>query len=259
MKFGAEDKKKVYALSILGVIAAIAVYSTFFSGDSGPSPAPAPGLVTERNRAVEPINPPTNPPTPMPGTAPGVSQSTRRPLLAGRSSSRNDEFHPSLKPKREEDRVDPRTVDPTLHLAKLARVQDVKLDGGQRNLFQFGAAAPVAKLEGPEIKVVPKPVRVAMGPPQYKPPPPPPPVTEPPPPPFTPKYYGLATKQIDGKKTAFFLDGEEIILATEGMTVKKRFKLMRIAANSVVVQDVESKKEQTVQISEDAGASAQGE
>ena len=35
------------------------------------------------------------------------------------------------------------------------------------------------------------------------------------------KYYGLATKRIDGKKTAFFLDGEEIILAPEGYTVKK--------------------------------------
>ena len=55
------------------------------------------------------------------------------------------------------------------------------------------------------------------------------PQVDPPPPPFTPKYYGLATKQIDGKKTAFFLDGEDIILATEGMTVKKRFKLVRIA------------------------------
>ena len=48
------------------------------------------------------------------------------------------------------------------------------------------------------------------------------------------KYYGLATKRIDGKKTAFFLDGEDIILATEGMTVKKRYKIVRINAESVV-------------------------
>ena len=39
------------------------------------------------------------------------------------------------------------------------------------------------------------------------------------------KYYGLATKRIDGKKTAFFLDGEHILLATEGMTVKKHNKI----------------------------------
>ncbi len=115
---------------------------------------------------------------------------------------------------------------------------------------------PLPSWKVPEPKVVPKTVAKMYGPPVFVPPPPPPPHVDPPPPPFTPKYYGLATKQIDGKKTAFFLDGEDIILATEGMTVKKRFKLVRIAANSVVVQDVDTKKEQTVQLSEDAGASA---
>ena len=44
------------------------------------------------------------------------------------------------------------------------------------------------------------------------------------------KYYGLATKRIDDKKTAFFLDGEDILLATEGMTVKKHYKIVRINA-----------------------------
>jgi hypothetical protein len=160
-----------------------------------------------------------------------------------------------LRSKRKEDQIDPFNVDPTLHLDLLAKVQEVKLDGGQRNLFQFGERVKeVAVMKGPEPVI--KPTRQRMGPEPYVPPPPPPKPAEaqaPPPPPFTPKYYGLATKQIDGKKTAFFLDGEEIILATEGMTVKKRYKLMRINANSVVVLETESKKEQTVQISEDAG------
>jgi hypothetical protein len=256
MKLGTEDKKKVYALGVLGVVAVIAVYSSFFS-DSSQSPAqssPSPAVVTERNRAMEAVNSPT----PMPTASSGRQQSTR-PRSFAASRSRSDEFHPTLRPKREEDRIDPTTVDPTLHLELLSKVLDVKPDGGQRNLFQFGAATQVAKLEGPEPKVVPAPPRKRMGPEVYVPPPPPPKPVEPPPPPFTPKYYGLATKQIDGKKTAFFLDGEEIILATEGMTVKKRFKLVRIAANSVVVQDVDSKKEQTVQLSEDAGGPSQGE
>jgi hypothetical protein len=248
MKLGADEKKKVQALGVLGVIMVGSVYYSFFM-DSSPSPAPAPtSAVTDRARAVD--VPPVTP------GMPPASQSTRPRNLVTGGRSRSDEFHPSLRPKREEDRVDPRTIDPTLHLELLAKVQDVKLDGGQRNLFQFGAAAPVAKLEGPEPKVVPKTVAKMYGPPIFVPPPPPPPHVDPPPPPFTPKYYGLATKQIDGKKTAFFLDGEDIILATEGMTVKKRFKLVRIAATSVVVQDVDTKKEQTVQLSEDAGGSA---
>ena len=58
---------------------------------------------------------------------------------------------------------------------------------------------------------------------------------------------------IDNKKTAFFLDGEDIILATEGMTVKRRYRIVRINAESVVIEDTDVKREQTVKISEDAG------
>jgi hypothetical protein len=239
MNLGAEDKKKLRWLAVLGVIMAIAVYSSFFS-DSSPAPRPA-GAVSERNQAGDPFAPQSGAPTAKGPTRP-------RPLVSGRS--RGDEFHPSLRPKREEDRQDPATIDPTLRLELLAKVQDVKLEGGQRNLFQFG---PATKLEGPDPKIVPK-VAEMYGP-HPAPPPPPPPAPPPPPPPtpFTPKYYGLATKQIDGKKTAFFLDGDEIVLATEGMLVKRRFKVMRITATSVVVQDVETKRDQTIQISEDAG------
>jgi len=249
MNLGADDKKKVRWLAALGVIMAGSVYYSFFM-DSSPSPAAAPAA-SERKRAADAVLAPT----PVPATQPATA--TRpRPLTSGRS--RGDEFHPTLRPKREEERVDPLTVDPTLHLELLAKVQDVKLDGGQRNLFQFGTLAPAPELKGPEPLVKPtKPVRMAMGPPVAPPPPPPPaPRAEPPPPPFTPKYYGLATKKIDGRTTAFFLDGEDIILATEGMTVKKRYKVVRITPGSVVVQETQSRKEQTVQLSEDAGGSA---
>jgi hypothetical protein len=134
-------------------------------------------------------------------------------------------------------------------------VQNVKLDGGQRNLFQFGKADEVVHLAGDEPKIVPK--REAMGPKPLPPPPPPPgPVTAAPPPPITMKYYGLATKRIDGKRTAFFLDGEDILLATEGMTIKKRYKIVRINAESVVIEDTDVKREQTLRISEDAGGTS---
>jgi hypothetical protein len=178
------------------------------------------------------------------------------PRQLNNTRAKSDEFHPTLRSKRKEDQIDPLTVDPTLRLDLLARVQDVKLDGGQRNLFQFGEKAKETPVLLAKDEPIIKPKRETMGPPEYHKPEPviaaakPP---EPPPPPFTPKYYGLATKQIDGKKTAFFLDGEDIILATEGMTVKKRYKLVKIDATSVVVQEMESKKEQKVTLSEDAG------
>src|SRR5262249_34308609 len=88
-------------------------------------------------------------------------------------------------------------------------------------------------------------------PPKVEPPPPPAPVFAPPP----VKYYGLATKRIDNKTTAFFLDGEEIILATEGMTIKSRWRLVRIGADSVMLEDSQSKKQGTMTISEEAGGS----
>jgi hypothetical protein len=249
MKSGFENKKQVVVLAVLGVGVIGTIYYNFFM-DSSPAPAPkasrsitqyadAPPVATEPAPAV---------------SAPTVPVTAPRQHVGNRAKS--DEFHPTLRSKRKEEQIDPRDIDPTLRLDLLAKVQDVKLEGGQRNLFQFGEmvkVAPVLNGEGPIIKPLPI-KRTAMGPPQYFPPPPPGPVVAPPPPPFTPKYYGLATKQIDGHKTAFFLDGEDIILATEGMTVKKRYKLMRINATSVVVQETESKTEQTVQISEDAGA-----
>jgi hypothetical protein len=248
MKFGTEDKKKVWVLTALGVVAAYFVYSNLLSDSSGPGAAPKPAAVTERERIAAEASGAA--PAPV-AAAPGVSQpGTPARQMGSANRSRGDEFHPSLHSKRKEDQIDPLTVDPTLHLELLGRVQGVKLDGGQRNLFQFGKAA--ATLEGPEPIVAHK--AEAMGPPLAPPPataagpPPPPPLT-----PMTMKYYGLATKRADGKKTAFFLDGEDIIFATEGMTVKKRFRVVRINAETVVVEDIPAKREQTMKIAEDAG------
>lgn len=244
MKLGTENKKSVYALIVLGVVAAYLVYSNLLSDSSGGS-APRPSVVAERNQAADVPPPATSSASPNPVPP--------RQLAAGRS--KGDEFHPTLRSKRKEEQIDPLTVDPTLRLDLLAKVQAVKLDGGQRNLFQFGKMEPVAVLKGPEAQIIPK--REAMGPPVAPPPPPPPPpVTEAPPPPFPMKYYGLATKRIDNKKTAFFLDGEEPVLATEGMVVKQRYKVMRINNDSVVIQDTQAKRDQTVKLSEDAGGTA---
>ena len=246
MKFGTEDKKKVWVLATLGVVAAYFVYSNVFSDSSGPPPKTA--LVTERERiAAEATG---TAPAAVPGPLATSQPATAPRRLGGASRSRGDEFHPSLRPKNKEDQIILSEVDPTLHLELLAKVQNVKLDGGQRNLFQFGESA---RLAGDEPKIVPK--REAYGPP-VPPPPPPPPGPPPvvPPPPMTMKYYGLATKRIDGKKTGFFLDGEEIILATEGMVMKKRYKVVRINAETVVLENVEFKgQQQTLKIAEDAG------
>ncbi|HTS66778.1 MAG TPA: hypothetical protein VMH28_32360 [Candidatus Acidoferrales bacterium] len=241
IKLGAENKKAVWALSILGAVAAIVLYTNVISDSTAPAPSPAKSAVAGRSRAVE-----------MP-TAESAPATPARKLT---QRARSDEFRPVFRSKRPEDRIDPLSIDPTLRTDLLAKVQKVALEGGARNLFQFGAAPPPPKeeLKGPEPKIVvakkydyPRPV----APPAPPGPPPPPP----PDPPIDVKYYGLATTQIDGKKTAFFLDGDSIILAPEGGIVKKKYRVVRIGLTSVQMENVDSKKQQTVQLAEDAGAS----
>jgi hypothetical protein len=42
-------------------------------------------------------------------------------------------------------------------------------------------------------------------------------------------------------KRAFFLDGEDIVIASEGDVIKKRYKIVRIGVNSAVVEDTQFK------------------
>ena len=236
MKIAPEDKKKVWALGALGVMLLGAIYYSFFSGASSPSYTPP----AARNAG----------PATAAAPADNDEEETRAPA---RGDQRAAEFHPVLRARRKEDRVDPTKIDPRIQWFRLAKLQDVPPAGSGRNLFQFGpppAPKPADLPKGPEPKIVAK---TFVGPPliDFMPKPPPPKV-EPPPTPFSPKYYGLATTSANGRKRAFFLDGDDIIIKAEGETVKGHFRLVRIGQTSVVVEDTDSKRQQTVQIVEDA-------
>src|ERR1035437_717048 len=138
MKIGAENKKALYFLVALGLIAAYTVYSAFFSGSSTPSPAPA--------RSAAPVA--------DSGPTPDVSRGTpkARPGLR----SKNEEFNPPFRSKKKEEQIDPLKVDPTLRLDLLAKVQSVPQAGGERDLFQILKSPPVKASDipqGPEPKV----------------------------------------------------------------------------------------------------------
>ncbi|MDE3165436.1 MAG: hypothetical protein KGN36_06495 [Acidobacteriota bacterium] len=248
MKLGAEDKKKVIALSALILVAGYLVYTNLLS-DPAPSAPSAPGPAAQRS--AEPDAAPASAPS---APAAASSAPVRR---AGARNPKNDEFHPVFRARNSQGEapIDAMTVDPTIHIDLLAKVQDAKMEGGQRNLFQFGAAPP-PELKGPEPIVKPKPVaRVYDYPRPFVPKPPAAQsqAVEPPPPPPSFKYYGLATRRINNQRTAFFLDGEDIILATEGMTVKGRWRLVRIGGESVTLEDTQTKRQQPMAISEEAG------
>ncbi len=217
-QFGAEPKK----LAVLAALLVVAGYF-FFSRNSGDSAA-----VVRPAAAVAPAVSPRA----------GVRSVTR--LRAGERglNSGPKEFRPSFKAKD----LDPSGVDPTLHLDLLARLQDVKVESDGRSLFEIGAAPPaeIAKLSEP-AKIRPRPVGPQPPPPPASPPP------DPKAPPIPLKFYGFVNQSKAGDKRAFFLDGEDIIIATEGDVVKKRYKIVRIGVNSAVVEDTQFKGANTQQ------------
>ena len=226
MTLGA-DRKKLYVLGALILIGGYFFYTNVLSGPSSPAP-------------VRPTRP-----TALSNPYPETQAASRRPAPSSRS---NEEFRPSLKPKRPEERVDPMSIDPTLRLDLLAKVQAVNIEGGRRNLFSVGAP-PLPPEPAVSVKGATATARV-MGP--QPPPPPPQPPAEPPPPPITLKYYGYSSARSDNHKRAFFLDGDDILVAAEGETVKKRYRVVRIGVNSVVMEDTQFKHEQTLPLQEGA-------
>ena len=235
-KLGAEPKK-VATLGVLMVVLAYFVYDNMTSDDTPrttprPAATAAPIATSPRAAATSALIP----------TAP--------PNLAGRSRTRSgvQEFKPRIGARRPEDRLDPASIDPSIRLDLIARLQSLKVEGGHRSLFEF-TQAPVAQTKDTPI-VKPKPM---IGPP-----PPPPPETakadttppKPPPPPINLKFYGYINSPRQAARRAFFLDGEDILVAGEGELLKKRYKIVRIGVSSAVVEDIEHKHQQTLPLVE---------
>lgn len=230
---GAEPKKVAILCGLLAV-AAYLLYTNF----RGDSPAPAAPVV--RSAPVQPAPAPAAP-------GPDVRRA-QPPGSRGAERTASQEFRPSLKPRRPEDRPDPAAIDPALRLDLLARLQTVKLEGGHRSLFEFSQPRP----KTPEVKITPKPAAAVQASNGGIPPAAPKPEAAPPkpPPPITLKFYGFIHPLKGGPKRAFFLDGEEIHVAAEGEMIKKKYKVVRIGTNSAVLEDVEHQHQQTLVLEE---------
>ncbi len=230
MTIGTQDKKKLGFLAVLGLIAAYTVYANLLSGPDIPRDSSAGSRPAASSAAPE--------------AAPIQQSAPPRPAA---SRARSEEFHPVLHSKRAEERLDPKTIDPTLRLDLFAKVQAVELAGGSRNLFQFSVAPPPKPVEmpkGKEPKIVPRQVISVTGPAG--------PGASPPPPPITLKFYGFSTTAKGGKRTAYFLDGDEILSASEGDVLKRRYKVVKIGPTSVVVEDTAGKRQQSVPLVEES-------
>jgi hypothetical protein len=132
-------------------------------------------------------------------------------------------------------------LDPALHMEAMLVTERVEYQGSGRNIFS-SASAPVVEIAKPlaparpEMKVaeVPKPVPC---PPNCPPPPPPPPIPL--------KFFGVVTSA-DGVRKAFLLHEDDVILALQGDTVLRRYKVVTMSATSIQVEDMTSGNKQTL-------------
>jgi hypothetical protein len=106
--------------------------------------------------------------------------------------------------------------------------------GSGRNIFS-ATSVPID---------IPKPI-ASVRPKSLPPPPPMPPPGPPPPPPIDLKFFGTATSAA-GKRQAFLLHGQDVFLATDGEIVQRRYRVITVSANSVVVEDMANSNRQTL-------------
>ena len=122
------------------------------------------------------------------------------------------------------------SLDPTLRTDILAASQKIEYAGGNRNIFRVAEAPP------PPLPKAVDTVRT---------PPPPPP--EPPKPQIPLVFYGFSNRPGEPKK-AFLKDGDNIFVAVEGEVVERRYKVVKITNNFILVEDILNNNQQTINL-----------
>ena len=124
-------------------------------------------------------------------------------------------------------------LDPTLRMGPMLVTEALVYSGSGRNIFS-ATSVPVAipqAVAPARPKPVVAPVYVPSGPP--------------PPPPIDLKFFGTATSK-SGARQAFLLHGEDVFVASAGDVVQRRYRIVSVNANSVVVEDLTNNNRQTL-------------
>jgi len=125
-------------------------------------------------------------------------------------------------------------LDPTLRMDAMLVTESLVYSGNGRNIFSANSAPveipkPIAPVR--KVAVVAPPPVVETGPP--------------PPPPIDLKFFGVAMGA-NGKRMAFLLHNDDVFVATDGEIVQRRYKVISVGANSVVVEDLGYNNRQTL-------------
>jgi hypothetical protein len=131
-------------------------------------------------------------------------------------------------------------IDPTLRLDLLERLQAVQASGGSRSLFEPGAPPTAAPAQAALGKVI-----VPTGPKSG-----PGTTTTLPVSPVTPaiplKFYGFVRPKEGGTNRGFFMDGDNILVGSEGDLLMQRYRIVQLTSGSVVMEDMTTKSRQTL-------------
>jgi hypothetical protein len=211
---------KILLGGLFAVVLGLGVYNFMGGGDS-------PGSSTSSVSAGKTVSP-----TLSPAFNQNKSRRTDRASQGKQGALRIRPFDPT--------RGD---VDPTLRLWLLDRVRSVKPLEGGRNLFETGtemakALPPIPPVSRMTIKpaITPPPI-IASGPP------PPSPVNIP------LRYYGFVKPSLRGDgNRGYFMEGDNILMATEGDVLESRFLVVALSPNTARIEDIQSKQGQDLQL-----------
>jgi hypothetical protein len=159
----------------------------------------------------------------MPSSSTNASTSTTPTTIADDTPVKSTGHHSAVSTPGKKPRV-PQSLDPTLNLHQLATTEQIKYEGSGRNIFV--AEADV---------VIPKVIGAANTDPGASRPYVPPAVAAAPPIPL--KFFGFANHPGEPKKV-FLSKGDDVFIAGEGEIVDRRYKVVRISATAVEIQDV---------------------
>jgi len=215
MKLGAEPKKVAILVALLAGGIGMFIYNSQSGGGESPSP--------------DQVH--TAPPAPS--TAP-IGTSRARPHATRRTVNARERETLRIQT------VDPRNgdVDPTLRLDLLTRLHSVQPLEGGRSLFEMGPAPVTTPKLPPPVQVIPKPLPG----PGTNPTPAAEPVVN-----IPLKFYGfIRPKDKTGSNRGFFLDGDNVLVASEGELLKQRYLVVELTPSSAKLEDTQLKKGQTL-------------
>ncbi|HEV2276008.1 MAG TPA: hypothetical protein VGR96_17685 [Acidobacteriaceae bacterium] len=122
------------------------------------------------------------------------------------------------------------SLDPTLHPEIMRQAESLAYTGNGRNIFSQFSAPPVI----PKAVASARPSAAAAGP-----------AAPPAPPPINMVFYGYAAQK-NGHKQVFLLQGDDIFIASEGDVVDRRYRVGKIGAASVQIEDLPYRNTQTL-------------